>query len=687
VLPNQVVSTFTGELRELWHAAGRPSYRELARRTHYGRSTLHEALQGTRLPSSDVTSRLVAALGGDAQRWHAGWVAASRSLDGPPAAPGHVRPAQLPPDLADFVGRGTEADRVAGLLGATGPAPPVVVLSGRPGVGKSALARHVAHRVRGDYPDGQLYAALRGPTGEPRKPAEVAGALLRALGLAADAVPATADERSALYRSLLDGRRVLVLLDDAADAAQVRPLLPGEPGCAVLVTSRERPVGLAGATALDIEVFDVEQAVRLLATVAGPERVLAAPADAEAVVRYCGLLPLAVRIAASRLAARPHWPVARLVEQLRDEHARLDALSVADLQVRASVALSERALDETHRTALYLLATLDVPEFAPWLAAAALGRPIADATELVERLVEARLVDVAGPERYRFHDLIRVYARERAAGLAEQPRREALARAAGALLTFAARAALPLFITEFGAEPDPVPYWPDGDWADGLGADLAAWWDAEAQSVLGVLRQAVDARLLPLAGELLRRLAPYLDTAAADEDAAAAAADQQRCEVADAVFLATRDGGAPTVATGALLELAEASPPPGAGRYTAPGLAGDSAAGLAGAEVRLARSLAHFYRASGDPAAALDTATLGLHRAEELGDAVGEADATADLGLALSLLGRHDEAVPMLRRALDLHRALGLPARVARSRRRLGDAERTARYGVGQQSL
>ena len=669
--PNHVVTAFTHELRALWHSAGRPSYRELARRTHYGRSTLHEALQGTRLPSSDVTVRLVAALGGDVERWRATWAAASQSLEVPASQqpdPGPVssaqvtvvRPAQLPPDLADFVGRDTETDAVVDLLASGGPAPPVVVLTGRPGVGKSALAGHIAHRVRARYPDGQLYAAMRGPAGQPRNPAEVAGALLRALGVGPDSVPSTAEERFALYRTLLDGRQVLVLLDNIVDAAQVRPLLPGSPECAVLATARERPAGLAGATLLDIEVFDVAAAVLLLARVAGVERVRTAAADAEAVARYCGLLPLAVRIAASRLAARPHWPVARLAEQLRDEQDRLDTLSVADLQVRSSVALSEQILDAAHLTALHLMATLDVPDFAPWLAAATLGRSTAEATELLERLVETRLVDIAGPGRYRFHDLIRVYASERAAEQPTAARRVALARATGALLTVASRAALPLFIAQLGTEPDPVPVWPDGDWADGIGPDLAAWWEAESQSVLGVLRQSVDAQFLPLAGELLRRLTPYLDDPSA--------AQHEHCEAANVVFLATQNGRAPAVATHALIELAEASDLPSG---PLPDLDPGTAAGLASTEVLLARSLTHFYRARGDTPGALETATLGLNRARAINHPLGEADATADLAQLLASLGRHQEARQLARRALALHLRLGLPARAARSHQRL----------------
>lgn len=237
----------------------------------------------------------------------------------------------------------------------------------------------------------------------------------------------------------------------------------------------------------------------------------------------------------------------------------------------------------------------------------------------------------------------------------------------------ASRSALPLFVTELGSEPDPVPYWPEGDWLDGVRTDhagLTAWWDAEAQSVLGVLRQAVDARLLPLAGELLRRLTPYLDPDDPDE----VTAEQQRCEVADVVFLAAGASGVPEPATHALLEVAEAAESSAGAAPVVAGLTAAVAAGLASTEVRLSRSLTRFYQARGDAAAALDTAALGLRRAREIDDRLGEADATAELGAAFTALGRPAEAEPMLRRALALHRELGLPARVARSSQWLRDS-------------
>src|SRR5215475_55841 len=231
-------------------------------------------------------------------------------------------PGQLPPDVADFVGRAEVLARLRGLLaGPPGGATAVVVsaVAGRAGVGKSALAVHVAHQLAAEFPDGQLYAALRGAHLDPRDPGEVLGWFLRALGVDGGAVASGVDQRAALYRSLLAGRRMLVVLDDAGSEAQVRPLLPGSAGCAVLVTSRARLAGLEGAWLVDLELLESAQAVELLGRIVGPGRLAAEPAAAAELARLCGYLPLALRVAGARLAARPHWRLGQLVDRLADE--------------------------------------------------------------------------------------------------------------------------------------------------------------------------------------------------------------------------------------------------------------------------------------------------------------------------------------------------------------------------------
>lgn len=332
-------------------------------------------------------------------------------------------PAHLPADITDFTGRVAELAAIcrhlspAGTAPAGNPAMAVTAVAGRAGVGKTTLAIRVAHRLRTRYPDGQLYVDLHGTGTRPLDPAVVLATFLRALGVPGAAVPDDADERAALYRSRLAGRQLLVVLDDAAGEAQIQPLLPGTPGCAVLVTSRLRLAGLHGAQLVDLDVMDPEQAVELLGRIAGRRRVSDERGAAEQLVAHCGYLPLAVRVAGIRLGARPHWRLSRLAADLADEHRRLDGLRLGGLDVRASLAPSYQRLDETTRRAFRRIGLLDAPDFPAWVGAALLDVPRQQAEELLDALVDAQLLDVAGRDsagqvRYRCHELLRIYARE-----------------------------------------------------------------------------------------------------------------------------------------------------------------------------------------------------------------------------------------------------------------------------------
>ncbi|GAA1254878.1 BTAD domain-containing putative transcriptional regulator [Sphaerisporangium rubeum] len=337
------------------------------------------------------------------------------ALPGPPRGRG---PRQLPPPPPDFVGR---QDEVASLRTAlTRPdAMPICVVSGAGGMGKSALALRVAHEVAGDFPDGQLYVDLRGTSDAPAGPEEVLGRVLRELDPGTARPPATLEERAGRYRTLMAGRRKLVVLEDAATEAQVRPLLPGGSGCAVLITSRYRLVGLAGAVFAELGVLPHDTAMELFIRIAGPERVAAERGAADGIVGLCGGLPLAVRIAGARLASRRRWPLARLLGRLDDEKRRLDELTVGDQQVRAGMSLSYALLPSAARTALRRLGLLGLPSFPAWVAASALDTDLDEAERVLEHLVDVSLVDVegvdpAGQLRYRMHDLIRLFAKERA---------------------------------------------------------------------------------------------------------------------------------------------------------------------------------------------------------------------------------------------------------------------------------
>jgi DNA-binding SARP family transcriptional activator/transcriptional regulator with XRE-family HTH domain len=347
------------------------------------------------------------------------------AVAGSPPADGVLPVCQLPPDISDFTGRASECAVLAKQLtpaeGRT--AVPVAVVSGPPGAGKTSLALHVAHSLRPLFADGQLHVQLAGASASPRAPGEVLGELLRALGVAPAAIPETEDARSAMFRSRLADRHVLLLADDASSAAQVRPLLPGTAGCAVVVTSRDRMAGLA-AGHLHLESLHHEEALQMLGRIAGEQRVAGDPDAAARLVAACGYLPLAVRIAGARLAARPAWPLATLTALICDKRRRLDELAAGDLAVRANAALSYQALDPPARRAFRSLTLAGPHDVAGWVVAALLGRD--DAADVVNLLVDKSLlapvgVDGAGQPRYRLHDLLRDYAAEH---LAEQPEPE-----------------------------------------------------------------------------------------------------------------------------------------------------------------------------------------------------------------------------------------------------------------------
>ncbi|GGX97804.1 AfsR/SARP family transcriptional regulator [Streptomyces hiroshimensis] len=355
---------------------------------------------------------------------------------------GFIRPAQLPADIAHFTGRSAHVTEIRELLAAgRGSSPAVPVVTGTGGVGKTTLAVHVAHCVRHHFPDGQLYADLQGAGPEPAEPEAVLGWFLRALGVSGAAVPDGLDERAALFRSTLDGRRVLVLLDNARDAAQIRPLLPGTGGCAALVTSRHRMTGLAGARIVDLDVMDPGEGLALFTRIVGSERASAEPGPATGVVAACGFLPLAIRIAASRLAGRRTWTVSVLARKLGDERRRLDELRAGDLAVKATFELGYGQLEPGQARAFRLLGLADGPDISLAAAAAVLDLDIDATEELLESLVDTSLLECAAPGRYRYHDLVRLYARA-CAERDEQPagREAALSRLLDFYLATAARA-------------------------------------------------------------------------------------------------------------------------------------------------------------------------------------------------------------------------------------------------------
>ncbi|MEV6050195.1 BTAD domain-containing putative transcriptional regulator [Streptomyces sp. NPDC052107] len=421
-----------------------------------------------------------------------------------------VRPAQLPASVPDFTGRASFVTELSEVLSSASESRDagdrvmaVSALAGIGGVGKTTLAVHVAHRARGAFPDGQLYVDLQGAGPRPAEPETVLGSFLRALGTADSAIPDSLDERAALYRSVLDGRRVLVLLDNAKDAAQVRPLLPGTEGCAALVTSRVRMVDLAGAHLVDLDVMSPDEALALFTKIVGEERVAAEREAALDVVAACGFLPLAIRIAASRLAARRTWTVSVLAAKLADERRRLDELQAGDLAVKATFELGYGQLEPAQARAFRLLGLADGPDISLAAAAAVLDLPVEETEDLLESLVDTSLLESAAPGRYRFHDLVRLYARA-CAERDEQPPSEREA-AMSRLLDFYLATAAEVFAIERPGDRL-VDHLEKTSVSGLVFVDRRAAWDwlySEAVPLLACVRQSSNGASLRRAVDLL----------------------------------------------------------------------------------------------------------------------------------------------------------------------------------------
>ncbi|MEU9397112.1 BTAD domain-containing putative transcriptional regulator [Streptomyces sp. NPDC048324] len=340
------------------------------------------------------------------------------------AAPRHdtsrgtlVRPSQLPPELPRFTGRHAELRGLRALVGGDG-APTAVLLTGTAGVGKTALAVHWAHEVAERYPDGRLHVDLRGfdPRAEPLPPAEALRSMLGALGVSGRRLPGGLDGLAGLYRSTLSGRRTLVLLDDAFDTEQVRPLLPASPGCLTLVTSRRGLSGLvtAGARPLRVDLPSAADALELLAAHVGRDRLAAEPAAADEIVGHCGRLPLALTAVAARLAGRPDLPLAAFAGELHRSRGSFDALA----GVRAAFAASGRHLSADATQMLRLLARHPDAELTAEAAGDLAGLPVRRARALLDELADVHLVSETAPGRFAGHPLLQPFAVE-AAGAAD----------------------------------------------------------------------------------------------------------------------------------------------------------------------------------------------------------------------------------------------------------------------------
>ncbi|MFI8948225.1 BTAD domain-containing putative transcriptional regulator [Streptomyces sp. NPDC053750] len=586
-----------------------------------------------------------------------------------------VRPAQLPATVPDFTGRASFVRELSDVLssacddgtGNGGRVMAVSALAGIGGVGKTTLAVHVAHQARAAFPDGQLYVDLQGAGARPAEPETVLGSFLRALGTADSAIPDSLEERAALYRSVLDGRRVLVLLDNARDAAQVRPLLPGTDGCAALVTARVRMVDLAGAQLVDLDVMSPDEALALFTKIVGEERVASEREAALDVVGACGFLPLAIRIAASRLAARRTWTVSVLAAKLADERRRLDELQAGDLAVKATFELGYGQLEPAQARAFRLLGLADGPDISLAAAAAVLDLPAEDTEDLLESLVDTSLLESAAPGRYRFHDLVRLYARACAERDEHPPteRDAALSR----LLDFYLATAAEVYAIERPGDRlvkdlEPTQY-PGLRFDDGSKA--LDWLYSEASPLLACVRQAASSDRLRPAVDLLWAAKDLIESGANSHQYEATA--RAMCEATRTAGDARAEGRARTTLTNVLLVYGRIQQAEEEAQF-AMELAASARDATAVSWVANDRGLICLHQGRHEDGKAFFEQAIHGHRAAD--NRLGEAVTLANLSRAYLGLGNVSQAVEIAQQSLAAHSQLGRPMRRASAHFALG---------------
>lgn len=463
-----------------------------------------DALEAYQRARSLLVGELGVDPGNDLQRLHQQVLGADPALTlaAPPARRPdsvRVRPAQLPPDLSSFTGRVQELDDLISLTTdrTQEPGPSSVLVStidGMAGVGKTALAVHAAHRVAGRYPDGQVFLDLHGFT-EGVAPLPAADALdraLRSLGIPGEQIPQSVDERAALWRTQLTDRRMLVVLDNAADESQVRPLLPGSPNCLVIVTSRRRLAGLDDASPISLDVLTLDEAILLFMRTAGPGRLRDETEERIAeVVELCGRLPLAIRIAAARFKHRPGWTVPHLAARLRDKHNQLAELEAGQRSVASAMDVSYTHLTAEQQRIYRLLGLHPGPDIDPYAAAALTGTTVGEADQHLEDLLDAHLVQQHLPGRYIFHDLLRAHAAQTCAARDPEPvQQSALTRLFGYYAHAAATATDLAYPGKLDQASSPHPETTLPPFEDGSTA--AVWLDAELKNLVATAIQAAD---------------------------------------------------------------------------------------------------------------------------------------------------------------------------------------------------
>jgi tetratricopeptide (TPR) repeat protein/transcriptional regulator with XRE-family HTH domain len=690
------------------------SQEELAGKAGIGVKTIGNIEAGRNIPRVSTVRLLADALGlAGAERDRFCAMAAAG-----PAEPGSAVPAQLPMDVYGFTGRSAQLDTLDSLTRAGSRQPTAVLITaidGTAGIGKTALAVHWAHRVADRFPDGQLYANLRGftPTGTPTRPEEAVRGFLDALGIPSHRIPAGLDAQVMLYRSRLAGKKVLVVLDNARDVDQVRPLLPGAPGCAVVVTSRNRLTPLVaaeGAHPINLGVLSPEEARSLLVHRLGPARVAAEPDAVEAIVSACARLPLALAIVAARAVMEPELSLAALAGQLAGTDDGLDVLSAGDptTDVRAVFSWSYRTLSAEAGRLFRLLGLHHGPDITVSAAASLAALPRAEVRPLLAELVGANLISEPGADRYAVHDLLRAYAGDLARHADPDDQRRAATHRILDHYLHTAHAASRLMEPTQG----PIPLDPPqpGVTTDELGdqEQALAWLTGERAALLAAVDQAAAAGFPTHAGHLAEALYLFLDRRGhwtdqvrvqlvaaqasrrlgdpaggtrAHRNIAAAQIrlgrfDEARAHLQEAIELAARAGDLVACAY-AHYNLAylwdQRQDRTAALSHNQQAMALFQAAGHRQGQARTLSAVGWYQTQLGDHRAARATCQEAIALLEELDDRFGLAGTWDSLGYAHRHLGDHAEAIACYRRAVELSRDLGNRYYEASALTHLGD--------------
>jgi DNA-binding SARP family transcriptional activator/tetratricopeptide (TPR) repeat protein len=636
---------------------------------------------------------------------------------GGPDAP----PAQLPPDTPGFTGRDRELSFLDDLTAKAHDralAVVIIAISGTAGIGKTALAVHWAHRVRDKFTDGQLYVNLRGfdPTGPPVPPAEVVRRFLDALEVPAQRIPASFAAQVGLYRSLLSGRRILVVLDNARDAEQIRPLLPGEPGCQALVTSRNQLAGLVteGAHPLTLDLLSAAESREFLARRLGPDRVAAEPRAVAEIITLCARLPLALAIMAARAATHPRFGLDVLATDLRAARGGLDTFAGSDpaTDARAVFSWSYRQLSPGAARLFRLLGLHPGPDVATPAAASLAGLPAGTVRPLLGELAQAHLIAEHLADRFTFHDLLRVYAKEQADILDTDAERDAAMRRTLSHYVHSADPADRL-LNPHREDPPPLPPVVPGVGPEQIAdhEQALAWFGAQHRVLLAVIHEVsgFDADVWRLAWAL-RRFFDYqghwhdsLDVLSIALRAAQRLADPPKqafahCFLGGTYIRFDRYDDARTHLQNALDLYRRAGDNAGEanahryyswllerqGRYreaTSSALRALGlfrAAGVRSGQARSLNAIGWFHALLGHYEEALGFCQEALGLQQELGDRLGQAETWDSLGYAHSHLDRHARAVECYRAAVELYRQIGYRYNEADVWASLGDAHHAA---------